>query len=341
MVMVFGGMVAAGGVASDMAHIEKVKERDKVTEAVDKGLSYLVSQQDPVLGSFKGDKPNTLTALACMALMAAGHFPERSAYGENLRRGVMFLAKATKKNKGYLGQEGNARMYGHGICTLAMCEAYGMMGKESDNRKVREAIERAIKVVLNAQVKVKNAHHGGWRYNPTPSDADLSPTSWQILALRSAQNCQLAVPDKAIDDALNYVRRTYHAGSKGFAYQPGSGPSVAMKSAGVVCMNALGANKEQKDLAMLKGSANYLLTLDPANGGNFYYQSYYLATAANMMGPEYREVFLPKMEKVLIGLQMPSGEFRKHTGNAAGVYSTAFGVICLCVNYQYLPIYQE
>ena len=60
-----------------------------------------------------------------------------------------------------------------------------------------------------------------------------------------------------------------------------------------------------------------------------------------MMGKEHREAILPKLEKFLLSLQMPSGEFRNHGGAQGGVYSTAFSVICLCVGYQYLPIYQE
>jgi len=326
--------------AGDREHLERIGKRDKIDEAVDKALAYLATQQDPTDGHFKGDKPNTLTALACLAHMAAGHFPGRSPYGENFRRGIMYLVRASKKHNGYFGNESNARMYGHGICAVTLSEAYGMLQDEEENRKVKEALERALKVILHSQVK-QGVKQGGWRYAPQPNDADLSVTAWQILALRSAQNCQLEVPDKAIRDATDYLRRSYHKSSKGFAYSPGGGPSVAMKSAGVVCMLALGANKTQADKEMINGSASYLLTLNPTSGGHFYYQSYYVATAANMVGKEHREVLLPKLEKFLLGLQMPTGEFRKHQGAQGGVYSTAFSVICLCVGYQYLPIYQE
>lgn len=329
----------AGG-DTDREHLESISKKDKVNEAVDKALAYLASQQDTVSGTFKGDKPNVLTALSSMAFMAAGHLPGRSHYGDNLRRGIMHLVRATKSHKGYLGQEGNARMYGHGICTLALCEAYGMMQEEEENRKIKAALDRAIRVIINAQSPSGN-NKGGWRYNPSPSDADLSVTAWQILALRAAQNCHLDVPEKTISDASDYIRRSFHPASKSFGYQPGGGGSVAMRSAGIVCMNALGMNQDKKDKDIIKAAATLFLTLDPKSGGNFYYQTYYVATASNMAGKQYRDTLLPKVESALLDLQLPTGEFRKHSGHQGGVYSTAFSVISLCVRYQFLPIYQE
>jgi prenyltransferase beta subunit len=114
-----------------------------------------------------------------------------------------------------------------------------------------------------------------------------------------------------------------------------------MRSAGVVGMLALGANKTDKDRYMVENSGSYLLTLDPKKGGHFWYQSYYLATAANMLGDTHRQTLLPKLEEFIVSLQSPNGEFKKHQGYAGGVYSTAFAVICLAVRDQYLPIYQE
>ncbi|MDI6774348.1 MAG: terpene cyclase/mutase family protein [Verrucomicrobiota bacterium] len=326
----------------DEQHLERIRRKDMVNEAVDKGLAYLVSQQDPAQGCFRGDKPNTMTGLACMALMAAGHFPGRSPYGDNLRRGMLYLARATEKDKGFLGNEGNARMYGHGICSVALCEAYGMMRKEEDNLEIKKAVERALKVILDSQYKMEGNLRGGWRYEPQPTDADTSATAWQILALRSAQNCKLDVPKQAIEDALSYLRNSY-AQERGFAYKNRLYESPATKSAGVVCMLALGANRSDRDKEMIETSAKFLLTFDfPEGGEHFYYNSYYEATAANMMGEKHRDALLPKMERTLMELQLPSGEFKRHRDREeGGVYSTAFGVICLCVGYQYLPIYQE
>jgi len=324
---------------TDAEHLEEIHAEHEIDKAIAKGLGYLVSKQKPD-GRFEGDMPNTYTALSCMALMAAGQLPGQSKYGENLERGIMYLVRAGKKEKGYFGNEGKARMYGHGICTLALCEAYGMMERKEDNKAIKEVLDRSLKLILYSQASKKDVHHGGWRYEPHPRDSDLSVTVWQVLCLRSAQNCQLDVPQDAIDKAIDYVRRTTKKG-QGFAYQQNGNASPAMRTCGCVALLALGAHHDKKDKELIAQSASLLKDFDPRSGSHYWYTMYYLATAANMLGDETRENFLPKLENTIIKMQQGNGELPKHNGHAGGVYSTAFGVICLCVHYQYLPIYQE
>jgi hypothetical protein len=342
LVLLIGTQVFAAELSGLDAHLARINSEDDVDVAVDKGLEYLASQQqeDGHFGDPKAKLPNVYTALACMAYMASGHFPGRSRFGENLRRGILYLVEAAEKEKGYFGKEGEGRMYSHGICTLALSEAYGMLQKEEENYKIKDALDLAIKVIVNGQVKEESKHFGGWRYKPTGKDADLSVAVWQALALRSAKNCQIEVPEDTIANALVYIRNTFDKKVKAFSYQGGN-PSVAMRSAGVVGMLALGANQTDKDRYMVENSGNYLLKQDPKKGGHFWYQSYYLATASNMMGDTHREAMLPKLEEFIVSLQNPNGEFQKHQGHSGGVYSTAFAVICLAVRDQYLPIYQE
>jgi hypothetical protein len=330
--------IAGHAEETDQEHLERIQEKDDVDRAVDKALAWLVQKQDVTHGYFQGGCRNTYTALACMALMATGHFEGRSEYGEHLRRGVLYLAKEGKAQNGYFGRDGG-RMYGHGICTLTLCEAYGMMRRPEDNQAIRETLDLALGVILKAQATANNQHKGGWRYEPTSQDADLSVTAWQILALRAAQNCKLHVPEEAIEQAVAYVRRVYQPG-QGFSYQ-GGGASPAMRCAGAVCMKVLGADEDEEDRTRIETSAKILETVNMAGGSHYYYQTYYFATAANMMGDEYRNTLLPKLEKALLNLQDASGEFRKHSGHDGGVYSTAFATICLAVRYQFLPIYQE
>jgi hypothetical protein len=301
----------------------------------------LIAQQDPETGAFRGKHTNAYTGLACIALMAAGHFPNRSAYGDNLAKGMRFLInEANNSSNGYLGKDGG-RMYGHGICTLAMTEAYGMLATEQDNRDLRDAMAPALRVILDAQKQVRGKqHHGGWRYTPNSHDADLSVAAWQILALRSAQNCQLPIPQQSIDDATDYVRRTYDKNVPGFTYQ-GSGEKPGMRAAGVVALLALGASVSEEDRKMIEESAKVLDSQNALNGGHYYYRLYYMATAANMLEGEYAKKMLPRIEEALLKLQKDDGSFEKHAGFDDGIYSTSFAIICLAVNYQFLPIYQE
>jgi hypothetical protein len=330
-------------VEADLAHLARIAEPDEVDLAIARGLSWLVQQQDMETGRFAGELGNTHTALASMALMAAGHLPGRTPYGEHVRLGILYLAGVAERENGYFGNEGAARMYGHGICSLALAEAFGMMPTDAENRRVKSALMAANEVTFGAQVTdpQNTRHYGGWRYQPRPRDADLSITVWFVLALRASQNAQLPVPEEVMTRAIDYVKRTWNEQEQAYSYQPGNNPSVSMRAAGVVAMLAMGQNEDPALRRRHERSMEFLDDFDPLSGRYFYYQSYYVATAANMIGDAQREAFLPRMEQALLSLQNEDGSFRQHRGHAGGVYSTAFALLTLAIRYQYLPIYQE
>ena len=88
-------------------------------------------------------------------------------------------------------------MYEHGLATLALSEVWGM----SDNAKLRDSLKRAVQIILRSQNR-----EGGWRYHPRPEDADLSVTVMQIVALASAREAGIYVPDETIEKALSFVK---------------------------------------------------------------------------------------------------------------------------------------
>lgn len=325
-------------IEDDLNVLKTLVVEDKTDIAVRKGLAWLVAHQDAKQGNFGTKLPHAYTALSCMALLAAGEQPGRSEYGRALQKGILYLVDKADRNRGYLGGDGS-RMYGHGIATLVLCEAYGMLNSPDANQRVGKAVDAALKVTIRAQVRGKGGHRGGWRYEPTSQDADLSVTAWQILTLRAAKNCGFDVPEKVVHEALEYVRGL-HSGA-GFSYQHGRAPTPAMQAAGIVCLKMLEADTSEADKAKIATTAKSLEKVDSSQGHNYYYQSYYLATANNMLGEKYQSSFLPELEKSLTRLQREDGQFNKHSGNDGGIYSTAFAVICLSVRYQYLPIYQE
>lgn len=344
-------MIRAQEVSGDQTRL------DKVNASIDQALAYLVSKQDASEGCFSSSSQmtNLNTALSCLSLVAAGQRPGGSQYEDNLRRGSLYLARAANKGNGYLGKEGKARMYGHGICMLALCEAYGLMQKEDDTLSIegamqreedtlsiKAAIEKARDVVVKAQCATTNSHSGGWRYQPQPKDSDLSVTVWQILALQSAQSCGIEVPDHVVSNALAYVRTCYGGRQKrkGFCYQAKkNSPSTAMRCAGVVCMLAAAESVGEAEMDMIAESARFLPDVDVEKGKHYYYMAYCIAAAAIMMGEEYSDKVLTKLEDFLIDLQQENGEFKKHSGHSGDVYSTAFATICLSMGYAYVPIY--
>lgn len=327
---------AAEGDARDKARPRKPEDK-----ACERGLAYLARTQKSD-GSFPGKYSNVSCALASMAFMASGHFPGRGKYGDNLERAILWLAKRPDE-RGYFGLDGG-RMYGHGMCTLALAEAYGMMRTRLDNQKVRDSLEKAINLVVACQSKPQHGNaNGAWRYEPRPGDADLSITCWIIQAIRSAQNCQIKIPNETITLALGYMSRSYNPGAKGYAYGPGGGPSLQMRAGGFVVMNTL----KQKDLDQVKEAGRELLKVSGQYAGwggqYYYYRAYYAATAGKMLGKEGLKRLNTPIEKQLVGHQGKDGAWPDITGYSGGgnVYSTSLACLALAVRYQYLPIYQE
>ena len=214
----------------------------QLDSAVDRGLVFLAKQQNAD-GSFDGGGPRVaMTGLAVMSFLASGHTPDVGKYGLTVRRAVDFLLKQMPDD-GYIGKVDGSRMYGHGITTLAMAETLGVESSEANRAKLRAALTKAVKVILDAQdVKKDENGAGGWRYEPTSGDSDLSLSGWNALALGAAQNAGIAVHKERVQRAVGFVLKCYKADEKGFAYQPGQGASVPMTGVGVLNLYLLDAS---------------------------------------------------------------------------------------------------
>ena len=83
-------------------------------------------------------------------------------------------------------------------------------------------IEKSLAATLEMQRWPKDlpVDRGGWRYitDDGMNDSDLSITGWQLMFLRSARNAGFDVPQQPIDDAVQYVRRTFNKRNGTFGY---------------------------------------------------------------------------------------------------------------------------
>ena len=216
---------------------ELTPEADK---AIKKGLAWLIKTQrnDGSWGSYKVAS----TALALMAFMVKGYFPERPPYGDELTKAVDYLVQESQRSRtGYMGRS----MYEHGLGTLALSEVWGMTSRKD----VRDALKLAVDVILKSQ-----NGQGGWRYNPRPADADLSVTVMQIVALASAKEAGILVPDKVMEKALKYVMYCQHKQTGGFGYTGPGGPGFARSAAGVMSLMMCG----KRDAKETKNGLAYL-----------------------------------------------------------------------------------
>lgn len=337
----------AGGQAGEQDDGTTPELDAKVDDATDKALAYLASIQQPngswlaQAGKDKwratGYEP-AVGSLAIMAFLSKGHMPEEEPYGQHIEKALDFVLSRQLPN-GYISGTGN--MYTHGISTLMLAEVSGQVtGKRQ--KQVKQALARAIKLILDAQqVKKSSAHTGGWRYQPTSGDSDLSLTGWQLMALRAAKNSGAEVPDEAIERAVAYVIRSAHA-KGGFCYTPGGSPTMAMAGTGILALELCGRHHARESLA----AGDWLLAqgVRPYGGSHQYYTMYYCSQAMFQLGDRYFKQFWPTFAAEVIKRQQPDGSFPLGSGaeaNAGPGYGTSMAVLSLAVRYRLLPIYQR
>ena len=322
----------------------RTADEKRVDAAIVHALDYLAKQQQESgawrIGSYRESTAGT--SLAIMAFMSAGHVPGEGPYGDQMKRGINWVIDQQSSNGMLVGRKkSHGPMYSHGISTLMLAEVVGMVeAKQSD--RCRRALERGIKLILSAQEVSKSRQNaGGWRYQATSADSDLSVTGWQLLALRAAKDNGCDVPAENIEDAVNYVKRCAVRSNQGFAYQPGSGATPTRTGTGILCLEICGEHRTEEAL----GGAEYLLRRPlKARDSYFFYGVYYCSVGMFKMGGKYWEETRDHLRTTLLDIQAADGSWRAASGGEqqhGTVYATSMAVLALAVEYRYLPIYQR
>jgi hypothetical protein len=325
----------------------------QVQSAVDRGLQWLAARQDPATGSWPtnvggGGATAAITSLAAMAFMARGHVPGQGPYGENINRAVDYVLNIQQPDGVLSATNIGSTMYDHGISTVMLCETYGMLDEKRQQR-AGAAIAKAVHVILAAQAVPKPADlQGGWRYSPSSGDSDISVTGWQLMALRGAANIGAAVPPRAIQMGIEYIkRRAVPAGAfgdgGGFSYSGNTDPSPARTGTGILALQLLGQNNSREALA----GGDYLRRnpIHPDSHEFYYYTVYYCAQAAWQLGGSYwTDIDRPIRASLLQRQDLDGSWSATNAGlEAAGgdSYGTSMSILALTVPYRYLPIYQR
>ena len=327
--------------------------------AISRGLSYLARQgrngSFGVHGAYRGNV--AMSSMAGMAFMAGGHQPGRGRYGKIVTqclRYVMGLSRRWGRFNGYLynpavGMHGP--MYGHGFGALFLGESYGMVHEKRLRAELRQKLTLAIDLIVRSQNR-----EGGWRYRPSSTDADISVTNCQIMALRSARNAGFAVPSKVVDRCVEYVKRCQDRADGSFKYQTRRrghfGQPFARTAAGVCALYSAGIYKGPE----VESGLRYLKNNYPtANGGRFgglrlrggrenmqyFYGHYYAAQAMWTRGDDggrYWSDWFPRIREELLKKQNPDGSL---TYQIDTHYATAMACVILQIPNNYLPILQK
>jgi hypothetical protein len=324
--------------------------RDQVDTAVASALSYLRKTQE-ANGSwrisrqgfgarFADGKSVGITGLAVMAFLSAGQTPIEGEHARAVADGVRWVLSRQRPN-GVITSDAEFEMYHHGIATLMLAEVVGMCPPDLADG-VRAALPRAVNVILTAQ-RPTGAAAGGWRYGIVGTDADLSVTGWQLLALRAAKNVGCDVPASAIDKAVAYVRRCYEENRGTFAYSVLGPVTVPCAGTGILGLELCG-----RDLHRCRESlraASYILNHPPAfNQGHAFYGFYYCSQAMFQLGDPYWPAYRTKLHDLLLRSQRRDGSWNGDDNESLGLgpnYTTAMAVLALTVEYRLLPIYQR
>ena len=311
---------------------------ERTQKVIESSLKYLASKQQPNGAWDVGDGNHgaAITAYVLVAFMTTGNLPDEGPYGANVRRGLNYLLDCVRPD-GYIAQSnGASNMYGHGIATIALAEMYGTTMDES----IRPKLERAIKLIQKAQ-----SAQGGWRYDPRPTDSDVSVTVLQVVALRAAKNSGLDVPQDVIDRAVAFIRKCRVGDTGGFSYQLSGGnrpgePGWARTGAAVYSLQVCG----QYDDPLVAAGEKYLFDKFDRDVEKFTYGINYATPASYMIGGDtWRRWYTLVREKLLSRVRLQGDKTYWDLSNTPGglSYETAVNVTALAMPYGYLPLYQR
>ncbi len=343
----FGAVVVAALVCPPQVRAD-VKMDDETKKACERALKWLSKKQN-IDGSWSDSayqRNTAITAFSLLAFMSQGNLPQKGQYAPEVTKGVNFLI-ASQRDDGYVVGSSGGNMYCHGMATLALAELCGSTG---DN-KVKAALTKAVNLIEKTQ-----NFQGGWRYQPQPSDADISITIMQVMALRAAYNAGLELKKDTIEKAIKFIETCYHAPTGGFTYQPGNNaPGFARTAAGICVLYLTGRAKEY-----LKNDANNPKKVDLEKAVEFlkkkvghqqhyWYGVYYAAHAMYQYGQEKGkekewEDWYRSMVQEIVPKQVKTGNdegYWQQPYDVGPVYATAIATIVLSVPTHYLPIFQR
>ncbi len=303
---------------------------------IDAGLRFLARKQ-VTSGAFQGTfgtqgyaAGTAVTGLAGLAFMCSGSVPGDGPYGRQIDACVDYLIRNTN-NEGYVAvPSGYDNMYGHGFATLFLSEAYGM----SQKPELRDKLDKAVGLIVRSQNPA-----GGWRYQPAPTDADLSVTICQIMALRAARDAGINVPDETREKCIEYVKRSQNQdGSFRYTLQGGHG-SFPLTAAGVVSLYSAGIY----DGDQIEKGLKWLDRQRPGAGGNgnnygyYFYGHYYAVQAMWHAGGEYWARWYPAIRDELAGMAGSDGSWPD--AQVGPEFGTAMACIILQMPLNYVPVF--
>jgi hypothetical protein len=326
-------------------------------QAVALALAWLAQHQNPD-GSWSWDhtkgpcqgrctQPGNITkgnisatGLGLMPFLGAGQTHKQGKYQKVVYSALQYLTANQKAEAGGGSFMDEGTMYGHGICSIAICEAYAM----TNDRNLMLPAQAALNFIVSAQDKVG----GGWRYHPG-QPGDTSVVGWQLMALKSGHMAYLTVPEATIQGISNFLNTVQTEGGYGYGYTaPGKLPGCS--AIGLLCRMYLGWKKENP---ALQQGIEYLGQMGPShfveNGVNVYY-NYYATQVMHHFGGEPWDQWNNVMRDFYVNSQSKNahetGSWFFKGGDHGAERGGRHYMTCMCcmtleVYYRHLPVYRK
>jgi hypothetical protein len=320
--------------------------------AVTEALRWLArNQQSSGLWSLSGryangaspDNPDAATAMALLAFQGAGYTPNgdsKEPFATVVTRGWRALLKRQQEDGNFFQEGGShGRLYTQALCTIALCELYGMTG----DSLYRDPAQLAVNYCVATQ-----SESGGWRYVPG-SDSDTSVTGWFVMALQSARMAGLEVPTITLKRVGKFLDTVSLDGGAKYSYTPGQGHRPSMTAEGLLCRQYLGWAQNDPRLRRGVGELLHNLPVDERGERDAYYWYYAAQVCHHMEGEAWRS-WNAAMREVLPAMQVREGKERgswdpredSGVGVSGGgrLFVTCLSTYMLEVYYRHLPLYQ-
>jgi hypothetical protein len=229
-------------------------------------------------------------------------------------------------------------MYGHGIATIALSEAYGL----TQDLNLRLAAQRAVNFIVYAQHE-----KGGWRYSPG-QEGDVSVTGWQVMALKSAQMAGLDVPASTLKKTERFLDSCASPTTEGYGYV-GNAATPTTSAVGLLCRQFMQGWGPQNP-RLIKGISANLKPVPPGTKKDAYFHYYATQVMYHFGGDAWKD-WNQKMRDLLVASQAAekaSADFGSWSsagdtwGTSGGrLMVTSLNLLTLEVYYRYLPLYHR
>jgi hypothetical protein len=314
--------------------------------AVNEALEWLVRNQQadgswsltrPFSNGAQSENDLAATSLALLALQGDGHTPDttmNASHAAAVAKGWKWML-SDQNTEARSGAGTSSQGYARALCTIAICEIYGMTGDE----KYHKPAQQAVNYCLEAQ-----GPNGGWRYNKG-EPGDMSVTGWYVMALQSAKMAYLDVPEETLARVSGFLDVVQAEGGRRYGYADPAGQSTPMTAEGLLCRQYLGWKHDDERLV---DGVEYLGKFPIQWEGRNAYYWYYATQVLHHMEGEPWNRWNEVMREVLPAKQVKNGPERgswdpggDQWGPQGGrMYVTCLHTYMLEVYYRHLPIYK-